>query len=86
MIAGVSSSSRATCQNTEVRGGTGDGTVKSEPVRCTVHHFVLGRIIGFEAAVSYTSGEKHYRVRFLTSADSKAQVSAAYSNRHDKDN
>jgi len=52
--------------------------VKSDRSTEVLHHFGLGRTIGFQAAVSDTSDGKHFRV--LTSANSKVQVSAAYSN------
>jgi len=39
--------------------GIGDGTVKSDRSVVGLHHFGLGRTIGFQAAVSDTSGEKH---------------------------
>ena len=39
--------------------GIGDGTVKSDRSAEVLHHFGLGRTIGFEAAVSDTSGGKH---------------------------
>jgi len=37
----------------------GDGTVKSDRSFVALHHFGLGRTIGFQAAVSDTSGGKH---------------------------
>jgi len=57
MFSGVSLSSRATCPNPEVsrRDRRWDNEVRA--VRCIVlHHFGLGRIIRFQAAVSDTSG------------------------------
>jgi len=51
--------------------------VKSDRSAEVLHHFGLGRTIAFQAAVSDTSVGKH---PVLTSADSKVQVSAAYSN------
>jgi len=38
--------------------GIGDGIVKSDRSVVVVHHFGLGRTVGFQAAVSDTSGEK----------------------------
>ena len=53
MFAGVLSSSRATCPNTErYVDGIGDETVKSDRSVVVTHHFGLGRTIGFQAAVS----------------------------------
>ena len=53
MFAGVSSS-RATCVD-----GIGDETVKSDRSVVLLHHYGLSRAIGFQAAVSDTSGGKH---------------------------
>jgi len=39
--------------------GIGDETVKSDQSVVLLHHFGLGRTIGFQAAVSDTSGGKH---------------------------
>ena len=39
--------------------GIGDGTVKSDRSVVVVRHFKLGCTIGFQAAVSDTSGGKH---------------------------
>jgi len=39
--------------------GIGDETVKSDRSVVVLRHFGLGHIIGFQAAVSDTSGEKH---------------------------
>ena len=39
--------------------GIGDGTVKSDRSVVVLHHFGLGHTIGFQAAVSDTSGGKH---------------------------
>ena len=39
--------------------GIGDGTVKLDRSVVVLHHFGLGRTIGFQAAVSDTSGGKH---------------------------
>jgi len=55
MFAGVSSSSRATCPNTEMCRRDRDGTVKSDRSIVALHHFKLGRTIRFQAAVSDTS-------------------------------
>jgi len=54
--------------------------VKSDRSAEVLHHFGLGRTIGFQAAVSDTSDGKHFRVLTSAAADSKVQVSAAYSN------
>jgi len=54
MFVGVSSSSRATCPNTEMRRRIGDGTVKADRSVVVLHHFGFGRTIGFQAAVSDT--------------------------------
>jgi len=61
MFAGVTSSSRATCPNTEMRRRDKRWDCEVRPVRCSslLHHFGLGRTIGFQAAVSDTSGGKH---------------------------
>ena len=61
MFAGVTSSSRATCPNTEMRRRDRRWDCEVRPVRCSSlhHHFGLGRTIGFQAAVSDTSDEKH---------------------------
>jgi len=60
MFAGVSSSSQATCPNTEMRRRDRRYDSEVRPVRCIVlHHFGLSRTIGFQAAVSDTSGAKH---------------------------
>ena len=54
------SSSRATCPNTEMRRRDRRyGTVKSDRSVVVVHHFKVGCTIGFQAAVSDTSGGKH---------------------------
>ena len=75
MFSGVSSSSRATCQNTEMRrrDRRWDGEVR--PVCCSTwsfrtrsHHRVPSRHFWWKAS------------RALTSADSKVPVYAAYSN------
>jgi len=55
MFAGVTSSSRATCPNTEMRRRDRRRTVKSDRSLVVLHHFGLGRTIGFQAAVSDTS-------------------------------
>jgi len=61
MFACVTSSNRAMCPNTEMsrRDRRRDSEVR--PVYCSslLHHFGLGRTIGFQAAVSDTSGGKH---------------------------
>ena len=59
IFACVSSSSQATCQNTEVSRRDGYGTVKSDRSALVLHHFGLGRTIGFQAAVPVTSAGKH---------------------------
>jgi len=60
MFAGVSSSSRATCPHTEMRRrDIGDGTVKTDRSVVVLHHLGLGHTIGFQAAISDTSGGKH---------------------------
>ena len=59
MFAGVTSSSRVTCPNTEMRRRDRRWTVKSDRSFVALHHFGLGRTIGFQAAVSDTSGGKH---------------------------
>jgi len=45
--------------------GIGDGTVKSDRSAEVLHHFGLGRTIGFQAAVSDTSGGKHSESRSI---------------------
>jgi len=59
MFAGVPSSSRATYANTEMRRRDRRWDSEVRPVRCILHHFGLGRTIGFQAAVPDTSGGKH---------------------------
>ena len=39
--------------------GIGDGTVKSDRSVVVLYHFELGHTVGFESAVSDTSGGKH---------------------------
>jgi len=58
MFAGVTSSSRY-AQIPRCVDGIGDGTVKSDRSVVVLRNFGLGRTIGFQAAVSDTSGGKH---------------------------
>ena len=52
MFAGVSSSSRATCPNTEMRRRERRWDSEVRPVVVVLHYFGLGHTIGFQAAVS----------------------------------
>ena len=52
MFAGVSSSSRATCPNTEMRRRDRRWDSEIRPVRFSTSSFGLGRTVGFQAAVS----------------------------------
>jgi len=59
MFAGVSSTVEPRAQIPKCVDGIGDGIVKSDRSVVVLHHFGLGRTIGFQAAVSDTSGGKH---------------------------
>ena len=59
MFAGVSSTVEPHAQIPKCVDGIGDGIVKSDRSVVVLHHFGLGRTIGFQAAVSDTSSGKH---------------------------
>jgi len=79
MFAGVSSSSRATCPNTKMRRRERRRDSEVRPVRCSTSSF---RTRSYHRIPS-SCLIRHFwwkASRVLTSADSKVQVSAAYSN------
>ena len=59
MFAGVSSSSGAMCPNTEMRRQDRRWDSEVRPVRCSTSSFRTRSYVGFQAAVSDTSGGKH---------------------------
>ena len=78
MFAGVTSSSRATCPNTEMRRRDRRWDSEVRPDRCSTSSF---RTRSYHRIPSSRLGHFWWKAsRVLTSADSKVHVSAAYSN------